>query len=106
MNAFYGTPFAPGYYPSGIPFYPEYAGFYPGPVDIVGQGALRPGPMTAPGGAEAPPAPSVLDKTRNFLSSSNTTTGIKNGYLVAGALAIGLAWYGHSKHWFGKPVRR
>lgn len=44
----------------------------------------------------------AFDKFKTTLAEPNSLTGVKNGYLLGGAAALGLIWYGYSKHWYGK----
>jgi hypothetical protein len=63
--------------------------------DIVG---ADPAPAPAPAAA----TPSFLDKTKAFLGEPNSLIGVKNGYILGGAVVLGVVWYGHAEGWFGR----
>ncbi len=44
------------------------------------------------------PDEGALDKLKAFMDKE--TAGVKNKYLVAGAAALGLGYYGYTKGWF------
>lgn len=46
----------------------------------------------------ADPAPGALDKLKAFMDQE--TAGVKNKYLLAGAAALGVGYYGYTKGWF------
>ncbi len=49
-------------------------------------------------GADPAPAPGALDKLKAFMDQE--TAGVKNKYLLAGAAALGVGYYGYTKGWF------
>lgn len=50
------------------------------------------------GADPAPAAPGALDKLKAFMDQE--TVGVKNKYLLAGAAALGVGYYGYTKGWF------
>jgi len=42
--------------------------------------------------------PGALDKLKEFMDKE--TMGVKNKYLLAGAAALGVGYYGYTKGWF------
>ncbi len=42
--------------------------------------------------------PGALDKLKEFMDKE--TAGVKNKYLLAGAAALGIGYYGYTKGWF------
>ncbi len=42
--------------------------------------------------------PSTLDNLKAFMDKE--TAGVKNKYLLAGAAALGIGYYGYTKGWF------
>lgn len=54
-------------------------------------------------GADPVPAPqkTFMEKTKDFLAEESIG-GIKNGYLLGGAAAIGAIWWAYSAGYFGK----
>lgn len=71
-----------GYNPYALAYYPGSAG-----SSIVG---VEPAAGTEKG---------FFDKTKEFLNDDKPL-GVKNGYVLAGAAAVGLLWYGMSEGWF------
>jgi|APFre7841882590_1041340.scaffolds.fasta_scaffold00120_14 hypothetical protein len=72
-----------------------YATQYP-QAQAYGTYAMQP-PQT--GGASVFGAePGALDKLKAFMDKE--TAGVKNKYLVGGALALGVGYYGYTKGWF------
>ncbi len=68
----------------------------PAQYGSYGQYAMSP-PQT--GGASLFGAePGALDKLKAFMDKE--TAGVKNKYLMAGAAALGLGYYGYTKGWF------
>ena len=61
-----------------------------------GQYAMQP-PQTG-GMAGFGAEPSTLDNLKAFMEKE--TAGVKNKYLVGGALALGVGYYGYTKGWF------
>ena len=59
-------------------------------------------PMVAVG-ADAPDPNSFTEKAKAFLSAQNSVIPVKNGYIVGGALVLGVGLYAG---WFGKKRRR
>ncbi len=45
-----------------------------------------------------PPLLGALDKLKTFMDQE--TMGVKNKYLLAGAAALGVGYYGYTKGWF------
>lgn len=41
----------------------------------------------------------LTEKAKDFLNTE--TMGVKRSYLLGGAAALGLIYYGYTKHWFG-----
>lgn len=87
------------YYPTPQSAYDPFGGYagqaYPlatlqglGGYSIVGQGTAQ-------------PEKSMTDKAKDFLNKESVG-GIKNGYLLGGAAALGAIWYGYSAGWFGR----
>lgn len=56
--------------------------------------------MQAPqtGGLVFGAEPGALDKLKAFMDKE--TAGVKNKYLVGGAIALGVGYYGYTKGWF------
>ncbi len=73
-----------------------YGNSYAPPQASYGSYAMQP-PQT--GGASLFGAePGALDKLKTFMDQE--TAGVKNKYLLAGAAALGLGYYGYTKGWF------
>ncbi len=56
------------------------------------------GSMMAPTGMFGA-EPSTLDNLKAFMEKE--TMGVKNKFLIAGAAALGVGYYGYTKGWFG-----
>lgn len=102
------APYSPaaigGYVPSMGGYAPSAMGYAPPayPMSTVGRWDI----VGADATPTAPPDEGIVAKTKTFLGKE--TVGIKNGYLLAGAVALGTIYYGSTKGWFGgrKAARR
>jgi hypothetical protein len=84
-------------------FNPAFAAGAPVPFPAAAPlaGPIAPMGWSIVGADPAPAAEqSYTDKAKAWLNEPSF--GVKNGYLLAGAAAVGLTWYGYSQGWFGR----
>lgn len=75
---------------------------YPAPYGLPNNFYMQRAPVYPVAfGADAPPKDETLtDKVKRVLGEQNSLTGVKNGYLLGGAAALGLLYYGSTHRWF------
>jgi hypothetical protein len=84
----------PGYVPPG--YAPARVGAMVPFHDIVGANGYRAYDIVGQDTADK----STWQKVKDW--GNKTTFGVKNKYLVGGAVVIGVAWYGYYAGWFGR----
>lgn len=67
------------------------------PAQAYGRYAMQP-PQTGGSDSIFGADPTALDKLKDFMNKE--TAGVKNKFLVAGAVALGVGYYGYTKGWF------